>query len=65
MHPGIHVNSDIHRELGVETVASIITRYATSHKKHLQDHVNEEASVEAPECSKSNQKIKTEDNHLS
>ena len=37
-------NSDIHRELGVETVASIITRYATSHKKRLQHHVNEEAS---------------------
>ena len=37
-------NSDIHRELGVETVASIIMRYATSHKKRLQHHVNEEAS---------------------
>lgn len=37
-------NSDIHRELGVETVASIITRYAISHVNRLQHHVNEEAS---------------------
>ena len=37
-------NSDIHRELGVESVASIIARYAVSHKKRLQHHINEEAS---------------------
>jgi hypothetical protein len=37
-------NSDIHRDLGVETVASIIARHAISHKNHLQHHFNEEAS---------------------
>lgn len=37
-------NSDIHRELGVETVSSIIAKYAVSHKNRLQHHINEEAS---------------------
>jgi hypothetical protein len=37
-------NSDIHRDLGVETVASIIVRYVISHENRLQHHVNEEAS---------------------
>jgi hypothetical protein len=37
-------NSDIHRDLGVETVASIIARHAISHENRLQHHVNEEAS---------------------
>jgi hypothetical protein len=37
-------NSDIHRDLGVETVTSIIARHALSHENHLQHHVNEEAS---------------------
>jgi hypothetical protein len=36
--------SDIHRELGVETVASITARHAISHGNRLQHHVNEEAS---------------------
>jgi hypothetical protein len=34
----------IHRDLGVETVASIIARHAISHESRLQHHVNEEAS---------------------
>jgi hypothetical protein len=37
-------NSDIHRDLGVETVASIIARHALSHENRRQHHVNEEAS---------------------
>jgi hypothetical protein len=37
-------NSNIHRDLGVETVASIIARHAISHGNRLQHHVNEEAS---------------------
>jgi hypothetical protein len=37
-------NSDIHRGLGVKTVAYIITRHALSHENRLQRHVNEEAS---------------------
>ena len=36
-------NSDIHRELGVETIADIIVKYATSHEIRLLSHVNEEA----------------------
>jgi hypothetical protein len=37
-------NSDINRDLGVETVASIIARQAISHENRLQHHVNEESS---------------------
>jgi hypothetical protein len=37
-------NSDIPRDLGVETVASVIARHAISHENRLQHHVNEEAS---------------------
>jgi hypothetical protein len=37
-------NSDIHRDLGAETVASIIARHALSHENRLQHQVNEEAS---------------------
>jgi hypothetical protein len=37
-------NSDIHRDLRVETVASIVTRHAISHGNRLHHHVNEEAS---------------------
>jgi hypothetical protein len=38
-------NSDIHRGLSAETVASIIARHATSHKNRLQHHVNGEATA--------------------
>jgi hypothetical protein len=38
-------NSDIHRDLGVETVTSIIATHAISHENRLQHHVNEEASA--------------------
>jgi EAL domain-containing protein (putative c-di-GMP-specific phosphodiesterase class I) len=38
-------NSDIHRDLGVEKVASIIARHAISHENRLQHHVTEEASA--------------------
>jgi hypothetical protein len=37
-------NNDIHRDLGVETVASVIARHAISHESHLQHYVTEEAS---------------------
>jgi hypothetical protein len=37
-------NSDIHRDLGVETIAFIIARHAISHKNRLQHHVSEEAT---------------------
>jgi hypothetical protein len=37
-------NSDIHQDLGVETVASVIARHAISHGNRLQHPVNEEAS---------------------
>jgi hypothetical protein len=37
-------NSDIHRDPGVETVASIIARHTISHENRLQHDVNEEAS---------------------
>jgi hypothetical protein len=36
--------SNIHRDLGVETVASIIARHAISQENRLQHHVVEEAS---------------------
>jgi hypothetical protein len=37
-------NSDLHRDLGIETVTGIITRPASSHKKRLQKHINSEVS---------------------
>jgi hypothetical protein len=37
-------NGDIHRDLGNETVADIITKFANSHEKRLQNHINIEAS---------------------
>jgi hypothetical protein len=37
-------NSDIHRDLGAETVTSNIARHPISHENRLQHHVNEEAS---------------------
>ena len=37
-------NSDLHRDLGIETVTDIIAKSATSHEKRLQNHVNIEAS---------------------
>jgi hypothetical protein len=37
-------NSDLHRDLGIETVTDIITKFAKSHEKRLQDHINIEAS---------------------
>jgi hypothetical protein len=36
-------NSD-HRDLGIEMVADIIAKFAKSHEKRLQDHINIEAS---------------------
>lgn len=43
-NPWYAFNKDIHRDLGVKTVASIIRRYAISHENRLQHHVYEEAS---------------------
>jgi uncharacterized protein YeeX (DUF496 family) len=37
-------NSDLHRDLGIETVTDIIVKFAKSHEKRLQDHINVEAS---------------------
>jgi hypothetical protein len=36
-------NSD-HRDLGIEAVTDIIAKFAKSHEKRLQDHINIEAS---------------------
>jgi hypothetical protein len=36
-------NSD-HRDLGIETVTDIIAKFAKSHEKRLQGHINIEAS---------------------
>jgi uncharacterized protein YeeX (DUF496 family) len=37
-------NSDLHRDLGMETVTDIIAQFAKSREKRLQDHINIEAS---------------------
>jgi hypothetical protein len=37
-------NSDLHRNLGIETVTDIITRLASSDKKRLKNHINSEVS---------------------
>jgi uncharacterized protein YeeX (DUF496 family) len=37
-------NSDLHRDLGIESVTDIIAKFAKSHEKRLQDHINIEAS---------------------
>jgi hypothetical protein len=37
-------NSDLHRDLGIETVTDIIAKFSKSHEKKLQDHMNIEAS---------------------
>jgi hypothetical protein len=37
-------NSDLHRDLGIETVIDIIAKFANSHKKRLQNHINIKAS---------------------
>jgi hypothetical protein len=42
-HWYIH-NSDLHRNVGIETVTDIITRLASSHKKRLQNNINSEES---------------------
>jgi uncharacterized protein YeeX (DUF496 family) len=37
-------NSDLHRDLGIETVTDMIAKFAKSYEKRLQDHINIEAS---------------------
>jgi hypothetical protein len=37
-------NSDLHCDLGIETVTDIIAKFAKSHEKWLQDHINIEVS---------------------
>jgi hypothetical protein len=37
-------NSDLNRDLGIETVTDIIAKFVKSHEKRLQDHINIEAS---------------------
>jgi hypothetical protein len=39
-------NSDLHRDLGIETVTDIIAKFANSHEKRIQDHINIEASCQ-------------------
>jgi uncharacterized protein YeeX (DUF496 family) len=39
-----YVPNNDHRDLGIETVTDIITKFAKSHEKRLQDHINTEAS---------------------
>jgi uncharacterized protein YeeX (DUF496 family) len=36
-------NSGLYRDLGIETVTDIIAKFANSHEKRLQDHINIEA----------------------
>jgi uncharacterized protein YeeX (DUF496 family) len=37
-------NIKLHRDVGIETVTDIIAKFAKSHEKRLQDHINIEAS---------------------
>jgi hypothetical protein len=37
-------NSDLHQDLGFETVTDIITKLTSSHKKKIQNHINSEVS---------------------
>jgi uncharacterized protein YeeX (DUF496 family) len=37
-------NSDLHRDLGIETVTDIIATFANCHEERLQDHINNEGS---------------------
>jgi hypothetical protein len=37
-------NSDLHRDLQIETVTDIIAKFANSHEKRLQNHIDIEAS---------------------
>jgi uncharacterized protein YeeX (DUF496 family) len=37
-------NNDLYRDLEIETVTDIIAKFAKSHEKRLQDHINIEAS---------------------
>jgi hypothetical protein len=37
-------NGGLHRDLGIETVTDIIPKFAKSHEKRLQDHINIEES---------------------
>jgi uncharacterized protein YeeX (DUF496 family) len=38
-------NCDLHRGLGIETITDIIAKFAKSHEKRLQDHINIQASI--------------------
>ncbi len=37
-------NSDLHRDLNIDTVAQVATKFATNHKERLRLHVNSEAA---------------------
>jgi hypothetical protein len=37
-------NSDLHRDIGIETVTDIIAKFANSQEKRLQNHINIEGS---------------------
>jgi hypothetical protein len=38
-------SSDLHHDLGIETVTDIIAKFTKSHEKRLQDHINMEGST--------------------
>jgi uncharacterized protein YeeX (DUF496 family) len=42
--PPWYVRNSDHRDLGIETVTDIIAKFAKSHEKRLQDHIDIEAS---------------------
>jgi uncharacterized protein YeeX (DUF496 family) len=37
-------HSDLHRDLGIETVTDIIAKFANSHERRLQNHIDTESS---------------------
>jgi hypothetical protein len=37
-------NSDLHRDLGIETIADIIVKFTNAHAERLQNHINIEVS---------------------
>jgi hypothetical protein len=55
----ILTNSDLHRDLGIETVTDIITRLASSRKKDASKH--QQRSVQTSQCAKYPQTTQTEE----
>jgi hypothetical protein len=53
-------NSDLRRDLGTETVTDVIAKFANSHKKRLQNHINVETSKTSL-CEQYHQTTQTEE----